>query len=98
MVERDAAGKLGDEFVAEWADEFEWFAPEAACSPAPSCECPSGLGAGLPGRADALYFTGCPPFCSLSEEWLRSAIMAWPLRAPKTKPSRRELLARRFAP
>ena len=62
MVERDAAGKLVDEFVAELADEFEWSAPGAACPPAPSCECASGLGAGLPGRAEALYFAGCPPF------------------------------------
>ena len=30
MEERDIADKLVDEFVAELAGEFEWFAPEAA--------------------------------------------------------------------
>src|SRR5260221_14050442 len=47
----------------------------------------SGFGAGLPGRV------GCLPFAAGG-----SFSMAWPLRAPKTKPSRRELLASRFAP
>src|SRR6202043_1860693 len=46
-----------------------------------------GLGAGLPGKPTAWrLLTGA------------SFIMARPLRAPNTKPSRRELLAKRLAP
>src|SRR5277367_897473 len=46
-----------------------------------------GFGAGLPGSVILLRLrTGA------------SLIMAWPARAPNTSPSRRELLARRFAP
>src|SRR6266446_1797270 len=97
-AERDVADKFGDEFADECADEFEWLVKDVPCVEVPSCECASGLGAGPPGKADALYLTGCVPFCDLSKERSRSAIMAWPLRAPKTKPSRRELLARRLAP
>ena len=46
-----------------------------------------GLGTGLPGMLSCFFL-----------EPGASCIMAMPERAPKTRPSRRELLARRLAP
>ena len=56
-AERDEA----DEFADELADEFECVT-DAVWAEVLSCECESGLGAGLPGRVDALNLTGCAPF------------------------------------
>ena len=61
FAECATAERAADEFANEFADEFECVA-EVACAGIPSCECESGLGAGLPGRVDVLNLTGCAPF------------------------------------
>src|SRR6266851_1475754 len=59
FAECATAEREADESANEFADEFECVA-DVACAGIPSCE--SGLGAGLPGRVDALNLTGCAPF------------------------------------
>ena len=61
FAECATAEREADESANEFADEFECVA-DVACAGIPSCECESGLGAGLPGRVDALNLTGCAPF------------------------------------
>ena len=61
FAECATAEREADEFANEFADEFECVA-DVACAGISSRECESGLGAGLPGRVDALNLTGCAPF------------------------------------